>query len=102
VAQCLDYESRVDPAELCDLGTLKLDLARVTPPPSIYWNLGVREKTRFDLWAAVSYGQNLEPEGLSAAEGADFVVLRGKYGRFENLSHGHGEHWENKSVENVS
>jgi hypothetical protein len=39
----------------------------IPPPPPIYWNHEVGGKILFDLWAATSYGQNLEPEGLSAA-----------------------------------
>lgn len=55
----------------------------------------------FDPWAAISYGQNLEPEGLSAAWGAGFGCLCEEYGRFEILSHGYVNIAGNKSVENV-
>src|SRR5579859_2873685 len=32
---------------------------RVPPSPSVYWNVQVSGKLRFDPWAAISYGQNL-------------------------------------------
>jgi hypothetical protein len=44
------------------------DFVRQVPPspsPPIYWNHQVAAKILFDLWAATSYGQNLEPQGLS-------------------------------------
>lgn len=35
------------------------------PPPSMYWNVGVRSFFRFDLWATTTYGENLEPVRVS-------------------------------------
>jgi len=53
----------------------------------------------FDPSAAISCGQNLECEQLSASGVAFIGRLRGKYGRFENLSHGYVNIAGNKSVE---
>jgi hypothetical protein len=54
---------------------------------------------RFDPWAAMSYGQNLEPVGLSAAVIADLLVLCGKYGEFRDFSHGYVNMEGDKAVE---
>jgi hypothetical protein len=35
------------------------------PPPSVYWNHQLSGKIRFDLWAAISYGQNIERQGVT-------------------------------------
>ena len=58
------------------LTTLKLEIGLSPyPPPSIYWNLRVSGEMRFDLWAAIGYGQNLEPVRLRAAVGADLACV---------------------------
>jgi hypothetical protein len=43
---------------------------------------------RFDPWAAVSCGQNLEPDGLSAAAQGFSLGLCGEYGECRFLSKG--------------
>ena len=47
-------------------GTSAIYLA-VPPPPSVYWNHHVREKTRNNLLESTACGQNLRNEGLSFA-----------------------------------
>ena len=61
----------------------------VSPSPSIYWNVGVSGILRFDLWATTSYGQNLEPEGLSLAL-RDLVGLDHAHSMEENEKYCHG------------
>jgi hypothetical protein len=41
----------------------------IPPPPSppVYWNVEFAGKILFDLWAAITYGQNLEREGFTPA-----------------------------------
>jgi hypothetical protein len=53
---------RQQPCWLRNLETSETLKLGVSPSPSIYWNLGVGGKLAFDPWAAMSYGQNLEPE----------------------------------------
>ncbi len=36
------------------------------PPPSDLWNQRVSGKTRNNLWGSSSYGQNLDPQGVSS------------------------------------
>lgn len=38
--------------------------ADIPPSPLIYWNLQVSAKIKFDLLAAITCGQNLEPQRL--------------------------------------
>jgi hypothetical protein len=42
-----------------------------TPPvyPSVCWNQRLSGILRFNPWAAISYGQDLEPQGLSRSSG---------------------------------
>ena len=59
-------------------------------PPWVYWNVGVSAILRFDLWAATSYGQNLEPEGLSCGLGdLDFLDHGHSMEKMKPSSHGH-------------
>jgi len=37
-------------------------LWRVPPSPSLYWNQQLGGKSQFDPWAAISCGENLEPQ----------------------------------------
>ena len=34
--------------------------------PSVFWNVRLSGVLRFDPWAAISYGQDLEPQGVSS------------------------------------
>jgi hypothetical protein len=45
-----------------------------SPSPPVYWNHQVAAKILFDLWAPTSYGQNLEPQGLSLGRARFSVV----------------------------
>jgi hypothetical protein len=57
--------SCLDPTIPFPPGAHPVCAARGIPPsPSVYWNHGVSGKMRFYLWAATSYGQNLDVKEL--------------------------------------
>lgn len=51
--------------ELRSSGLMPLDA--YPPPPSIYWNHRDGDKTRIELLTSITYGQNIEPQGLTRA-----------------------------------
>jgi hypothetical protein len=57
------------------------------PPPPDLWNHRLAGKTPKNLWAAISYGQNLERQGFSWVEELPEVEVSME----ERQNHGQGQ-----------
>jgi len=59
----------------------------IPPPPSISGMIYLATKSRTNLWGSITYGQNLEPQGLSVyVWGLPAPLI--EYAVFRNLSQG--------------
>ena len=68
-----------------------------SPLPPVYWNLRLSVKTRINLWAAITCGQNLEPQGVTGPR--ESSVLSGSIADRKFLGQGQVNIPLNNSVE---